>query len=344
MPYRIDEFDDLALPEFLERGDIQNMGAGVAASDFVQMPGGGFYDNYGDDDSPRELAAITKQTVVYDTGGDSVRVQIEALRAKLSKRGRLEALWHDGVVRWLWARLVRVEHPRPFNARRLHLPVNLTFAPATGIWYAATETEDETLFAATSMAETVVVSNAGNVNVVDAVIEYVAPTTAAITLTLENYETSQLMSIAVLSLGAGETVIVNVGNRTVRIHKLPVDIDTISRSGNTITVNTTSAHGLSADDTVVIRGTSYDGYYTVDDAPDTDTVTIVADSTTKHPHGPESPLAGLLAETVDLFANVEFSDPADWLWLVPGDNDLRLTSTVDLDGGTFRVIFNAPYA
>lgn len=343
MPYSISEFDGVALPEYVERGDTQNIGVGRAATDYVQMPGGGFFDNYGDFDSPRELTAVTKQCVIYDTGGDSVRVQVDAIRAKLGVRGVLEALWHDGTTRWTWARLVAVDTTKPFNARLKHIPINVTFMPAVGVWY-ETETEDEEVVSGTSMAEDFSVTHAGNVNVTDPVIEWVSPVTNSLTLTIENYSTSQKITVTLLAIAINETIHINVGNRTARLYAVPVTISTIERSGNVLTVNTGSAHGLSADDEVVIRGTNYDGFYTVASAPDTDTITITADPLVKQAHGPQSPASGTLAQITDIFNSTVFTDPADWLWLVPGAQTLHVTSTRDMDGGTFRVTYNPTYA
>lgn len=340
MPFKISEFDDLALPEYLERGDTQSMGTARASADFVQMPGGGHYDNYGDFDSPREPTAITKKCVLYDTGGDSVRAQVEALRAKVGKRGRLEALWHDNVVRWTWARMVSLEHTRNFNTRRLHLPITVSFMPQEGIWYAENEVTDDTVFSGATTAEDIVIANAGTVNVKDAVVQLLSAYSGALTITVENYETSQWFDVDVLAIAVNETIIFNIGNRTVRLHRVPVTISTISRSGNTISITTGASHGLSVADSVVVRGTNYDGFYTVATTPTGTTLTITADPLVRQPHGPQSPASGTIAETMDLFGNADFSDPAEWLWLVPGNNTLHFTSTADVDGSTFSVIYN----
>lgn len=344
MPFAITEFDDLALPEYLDRSDTQDMGVARAATDFVALPGGGFVDNYGDADSPRQLSTITKRCVLYDTGGDTVRVQIEALRGKVGKRGRLEAVWHDDVVRWCWARLMSVAHPRPFNARRLHLPVDVSFMPATGVWYAENEVEDETIFSGSSTDEDVVIAHPGTANVVDAVIQYKSPVTSALTLTIENERTAQKLVVDVAGITTNETIIIDIGNKTVRLHKLPTAISSIRRSGTTVTVTSTS-HGLSVADNVRVRGTSYDGFYAVATVPNANSFTVEAEPTVKAPSGPESPASGEAVEIDNiLFSNTTFSDPAEWLALLPGNNTLRVQCTDDLNGGTFTVIFNPAYA
>jgi hypothetical protein len=345
MPYKISEFDGLSLPEFLARGDTQSMGTGVAVADFVRMPGGGFWDNYGDSVSPRELDAITKRCALY-AGATSVRVQVEALRAKLGVRGVLEVLWHDGEVRWQYARLTRVHYPRPFDARLTHIPVDLTFMPAAGTWYDEDVTVDVTTFAGSSFAETVVVANAGNADVVDAQIEYESPVAAALELTLNNRTTSQIITLTVAGVAIGDILVVDIGKRTARVHRAPTAINTVTRTGNVITVNTTpTAHGLSVADEVTVIGTAdYDGFYTVATVPDTETITVAADPAVRQPYGPESPAAATLAEVNNLYGDADFSDAANWMALAPGNNSIYVTADQDLDGGVLTFTFYPTYA
>lgn len=343
MPFKIDTFDGDDLPQWLERSDTQSMGPASAAADFVQLPGGGFYDNYGDFDSPRLLSNITKQTVIYTTAGDGdVRTQVEAWRAKVGKRGVLEALWHDSQVRWLYARLISFTHVRPFNARLTHLPCEFVFAPATGVWYGETQVDDLTTFAST-MDTTISISHAGNVNVSDPILRYKADDSHAITLTVENKMTSQKVSVPVLLLGVDEEIVIDVGERTVRIYRTPVDIDSIGRSGTTLTIDTAAVHGLSAGDEIIVEGTNYDGWYTVATVTDTDTITVEIDPLVKQPNGPQT-TTGTLFKADDAFNDAIFSDPADWFWLVSGSNTLHVTSDYDLDTSTLRVIYWPTYA
>lgn len=345
MPFKLNKFivsgmSDLTLPEYLGRGDTQDLGAARASVNYVQMPGGGHYDNYGDDDSPRVPTAISKRGVLYDTGGDSVREQVAALRARAGKRGRLEILWHDNVTWWTWARLSLYVNQRDFNTRLLHLPFSVTFMPQEGIWYAENEVTDDTVFSGVTTSENIVVAHAGTVNVKDAVVQFLSDYSGALTITMENYQTSQWMDVDVLSIGVGEKIVFDIGRKTVRLHKAPTAISSISRSGLVISVTTGATHGLSVSDPVVIEGTNYDGFYTVATVPSGTTLTVAADSLVRQPHGPQSPASGTISETDDLFGNASFSDPANWLWLVPGNNTLHFTSSADVDGSTFSVIFN----
>lgn len=341
MPFIITKVGSVTLFNKLERGDTQSMGQGRASTDFVQMPGGGHFDNYGELDSPRDPAPITKQGVLYDTGGASIREQVEELRAMLGKRARIEALWHDDETRWTWGRLTMVDTTRNFTAVT-NLPCNVTIMPQEGVWYAEEEEVVAETFSGSTMAEDIAIDNPGTVYATDPILEFKAAFNDALEITFENYETSQKVTVGILAIAVDETLIINVGNRTVRLHKLPTTISSIGRSGNTITL-TATAHGLSDGDEVVIRGTSYDGFYTVDDAPDANTLTVLADPLVKAPHGPETPVAGLVAEVDDLFGNTDFSDPADWFWLAPGSQTIHITADHDMDGSTVTITYNPTY-
>lgn len=345
MPFLIANFDGEDLPQWLERSDTQSMGPASASSDFVQLPGGGFYDNYGDFDSPRDLSTVSKQTVIYATDAAGVREQIELWRSKVGKRARLEALWHDDEVRWLWARLVKFTHARPFNARLTHLPCEFAFAPATGVWYGDEQVTEDTTFVSSTMDEEITFTHAGNVNASDPIFRFVSAFDDEVTLTLESEQTSQKIAVHMLAMGVDEEIVIDVGQRTVRIYFEPVDITTISRSGTTITIDCGGAHGLAVDRRVVVEGTDYDGFYVVATVPDADTITVEIDPLIKQPTGPQTPVGATLAWFEHTaFASTTFSDPGDWFTLVPGENTIHLTADVDMDGSTFSVIYWPTYA
>lgn len=342
MPYIIATFDGINIFSTLERGDMQNMGAVVAITDFVQLPSGEFWDNYGDADSPRELTDISKSGVLYPgTGGQTVEEQLQVLRAKGGHKGVLEMEWAPDITRWTYARVKRVFAPRGYSDTT-KLPVDLTWAPAVPIWYAEEATEDVEAFSGVTTSADLVTDNAGDVNVTDAVLRLLSPFTGVLNITLENYQTAQLIEGGI-GINAGDTFVLDVANKTARVHSPGVAIGTISRSGNVITVNTTAANGLAVDDEVLISGTNYDGFYTVITDVDSDTAELEALPNTYHPHGPQSPVAGLIAKVEDMYQNLDFSDEADWLHLVPGSNTLHLTSDQDLDTGSLTITYFAAY-
>lgn len=341
MPYKIDSFLSAALPEFIESGDTQNIGTGRADVDIVRMPGGQFYDNQGDEDSPRALDTIVKSGMVYATGGVSVRTQVEALRAKLGAKGRLDLLWHDGAQRWIDARFTSIRTPRGFNHALTSLPVDLGFTPIGGFWYADDPTVDGEAWVASTTTDDFEVTNSGNANVTAMVIEYLVPTVETdATVTIENYETSQKITLNA-SVEPGWKVVLDVGERRVDIHEEDIDIDSIERSGNVLTVEAT-AHGLIVGNAVVVQGTNYDGHYVVVTAPDANHVTLEADALVKQPHGPQL-ATGTITATRPIFGDVTFSDKSNWFTLLPGDNTIHVTTTENFNGGAINFTFYATY-
>lgn len=345
MPYRIKEFDGLALPEFIERGQSQSMGTGVAQTDFVQMPGGGFYDNYGDDDSQPSLDPIVKMCVLHAVSGSTVRAQVDALRAKIGKRGVLEVLFHDAVERWQYARLMRMRMVRPFNTAYSWLPVQLEFMPAANYWYQGTmQTTTETFAVSTGTQHTVTVNNAGNVKDRNVLLEYEVPSASMTGIHFRNYTTSQNISIASLTLAVGDLLRFHCGERWARHIKAAVNIAAIGRVGNTVTVDTAAVHGLSAGDPIWIDGTAYfDGYWTVDTIYDTDSFGIEVAPTWYTPDGTEN--TGTMSEVAYLYSTTTITDKAGWMYLQPGDNEIALICIgEDLDGGTFTAYHYDTYA
>ena len=341
MPYKLDEFLSVSLPEFIEAGDVQNIGTGRADVDIVRMPGGGFYDNQGDEDSPRALDAISKSGMVYATGGVTVRQQVEALRAKLGARGRLDLLWHDGAIRWIWARFTSIRTPRSFNHALSSLPVDLGFTPIGGFWYADEATSDGETWATTTTEDDFEVSNAGNAKVTEMVITYLVPTAETdAEVTIENYETSQKITIDA-AVEPGWKVVIDVGERTVYIHEPDRAIDSIERSGNVISIETASSHGITDGMLVLVAGTDYDGYYIADEI-DATHLELAADPNTYHAHGPQL-ATGTVTGLRPAYDPAMFSDKANWFTLLPGDNTIHVESSEDLDGGSIMFDFYATY-
>lgn len=86
------------------------------------------------------------------------------------------------------------------------------------------------------------------------------------------------------------------------LHLLPIpssapsdlSVDSVTRSGSTVTVTTTSAHGLSANNYITIAGaneTDYNGAYKIDSVPSTTTFTYTVTTT------PSSPATGTITAT-----------------------------------------------
>ena len=341
MPFKLDEFISQAIPSFVDRSSVQSLGTGRADTDIVRMPSGDWYDNHGDDISPRALDPITKSGMIYALPGNSVRQQVDALRALLGAKGRLDVLWADDTVRWIWARLTSIRTPRGYDSALTSLPVELQYTPVGGYWYADEMTTETESFAGPTTEDDFTVTNAGNVNVEDMVITYVTPVAGLIVITLENYETAQHITMEQTGLAIGDSVVINVGERTAKIHEAPTDIDSISRSGATITVEAVG-HPFSAGQEAIVTGTDYDGVYLVSAAPGADIVELAADPDLLQPHGPQLS-TGQIIRTTGAYNPDNFSDGAKWFSLVPGANQIHVTTSDDLDGGSITFEFFARY-
>lgn len=196
MAYALTEFDGLTLPAYKESSQTDDLGTGQALTSYARMPGGGWYDNYGSGVAPLGLDPIVKESRLIETSTGNLRTALDNLRAKKGKRGVLKATFHDGTIRWLYARLVDVDHP----ALRGHLQsadVRLEFVPEGGVWFANSQASyTGTLTATGGGNQDVVVANAGNVNVTDLVVQVTAGTSTITALTIANTTASYTVSFS----------------------------------------------------------------------------------------------------------------------------------------------------
>lgn len=194
MAYALTEFDGLTLPAYKEANQSDELGTGVALTSYAQTPGGQFYDNYGSGVAPMGQDPIVKESRLIETSSANLRIALDALRSKKGRRGVLKATFHDATVRWIYARLVDIHHPALRGNIRT-ADVRMIFVPEGGIWYHATQTTASgTLTATGGGTQDVVVSNAGNVNVVDLVVTVTAGTNSITALTIANITASYTTS------------------------------------------------------------------------------------------------------------------------------------------------------
>ena len=135
MAYKIHQFDGLVIPTAITSADSQNMGTGAALSSFQQLPGGGFFDNYGTGKSPQGIRPITKSGIIHAATAALLVAELDNLRLKLGVRGKLTIQMDDGTLRWQWARLVNADIPRPGDAVGNWLPFDLQWVTAAQMWY-----------------------------------------------------------------------------------------------------------------------------------------------------------------------------------------------------------------
>lgn len=344
MPFRIKSFRALELPAFVQRGNTQDMGSARAAVDMVQLPGGAYYDNYGDYDSPREIAPITKDTEIH-AGDQSVREQVEAWRALVGKVGAVIVEWHDGEEREVYARFTEFRYPRDYATALSWIPASFTFTPRSPVWRATTTTETTETFDF-STSEDLVVHNPGTATVTEVYLRYeynpLVAGAVVLDLLIENRETSQRLT-ATVGLDDGWALEVNTDRKTVYTLEPAQSLAVASRSANTIALETGSAHGLSAGDLIRVSDTlDYDGVYEVISVPNTLVVEVEADPFLRSPYGPLL-ATGYLERIQEAYANVEFSDPGGWFTLAPGDNDIHLESDQSMQDCVFTCSFYPIY-
>lgn len=133
MAYEIISFDTLTLSSHLQTPDSQNMGTGNALSSYMQIPGG-YFDNYGDNVSPKGIRPIIKSGVLYAPINADLTAQLDALREKIGRRGRLVIKMSDGTIRWQWARLITCDTNAPFEAVSQWMPFLLRWETADQYW------------------------------------------------------------------------------------------------------------------------------------------------------------------------------------------------------------------
>jgi hypothetical protein len=100
MTWRVIQFGDLVLPNY----DPQiNLGTGQALSALVELPGGGVFDQYGDEDRPMRPMKFTKRAVIHDENRSTLQDLFDALKAYAGKKESISLLSLDGDEEYRWA-------------------------------------------------------------------------------------------------------------------------------------------------------------------------------------------------------------------------------------------------
>jgi hypothetical protein len=126
----LERFDDLTLPLIEATQDIGAIGTRVA---YMNLPSGGVYDAYGDGVAPRGQYTLSARGEVHGTRAE-ILTQVDAIRAKRGRRGKLYARVDDDSIRWVWARLRNVQAQRS-TPNVFRLPVDLSFDITSPVWY-----------------------------------------------------------------------------------------------------------------------------------------------------------------------------------------------------------------
>jgi len=231
------EFDGIALPLF---DATQDMSAARADSSLLESVGSVF-DFYGNrqrlprmygisaegtligetvylvDEAGNRLVDEAGNALVAGTFGTHLRSQIQALRSRVGVRGSLwrQRLDDSATHEWITARCVSVDWNRNVDERTNRAVVRCQFESAMTAWRAASATTT-TVTASSGVETPFVLSNGGDVTIDDAVIS-IAQTSATITaVTINSAQLGVSWTWGTSSIGAGQTLIVDAGARTVR--------------------------------------------------------------------------------------------------------------------------------
>lgn len=277
MSYRIYAFDGLELPRLRTLDQEHDMGTGRALTSFQQLPGG-FFDHYGDNRSPQGIRPITLQGWIVEDTTVALRTALDALRGKLGVRGKLTAAFEDGQLRWQWARLVAVETPSKVAHLRSS-PVELTFQTADQVWFGVVTSPAEwtwgdlawtfgdgtaemgeagteaTISVSAGGLESFTVTNVGSLAARSLAVVITPGTSSITSLRYQNYTSGDMFYIS-QTIGVGESLIIDGGARSVWLRSALLNIEqSIPFNGTTATILTTTVHGLTTGDTVLIADT-----------------------------------------------------------------------------------------
>lgn len=364
MSYRIRMFDTLVLPEERQRDDTQNMGTGSAMTSFSRLPGGGFYDNYGDRRRPQNIRPITKECLITGSTEADMLTNLDALRAKLGERGKLTVEYGDGSLRWQWAILTDVDTPRRWVGPIL--PCRLRFVTAAQHWYGIDNSleewtwgdlswvfgdgtasfggylETETI---TSNAQTVSVTHSGNIRARNLFIRITEGATANGTLTITNQTTRQAL-VCTTARGANDIVIFNMADLSAWHYDVSTEqtATQITSSLGYILVFTGAAHGLTVGDYAYVDGSSnFDGVHRVAIVTDTTTWGYVP-TEAERAYATETAAGMVSGRAFDIYDDCTIYDKAHWIGLAPGSNSILFSAGSFVSSYTVDIAYYDHYA
>ena len=353
-------FDGLILPEYLPQGGSNDIGSGDALTSFNQLPGGGFFDNYGSRVSPQNIRPITRNCLIWGDTADEMYEKFNAIRGKIGKRGKLSVMFDNGQIWWQWARLQRVHNPRPLEAKGNWLPCTLTFVTASQQWYgvielgAGWEVGDETFHLGDGTAELGMEGHAFDLDFPSPISTLTTTLTTGGSTFVRNMriemQADENLSYVQVWFGAtghlvtwvnpgilgGWTLLLDTGEKSCRVRRdnEGKSLVQLNNYGSQLLAVTTDPHLLTTGDSIELAGTEYsDGVYH----------NIVVGSTTQFTMAklPEllAPRQEIGVGTVypleDAWSSLTVHDRTNWLLLAPGDNpiDVNLFG----NGGTTQV-------
>lgn len=337
--YEVILFGDTPILDGIARGHVQNMGTGNALSSYLQLPGGGWYNNYRGRKTPQGIRPITKQGRLYGTNAENAE-KVATFRSLLGVEDRLTIRWYTGALWWQLATLINVDAPTTSQMKGGWIDYTLSWVSAAQNWRGVVYDEEDWTWGDESWLfgdgtaemgvgaqdfdladadETITVSHGGNIDAPNVTLRF-AFTGTWQDVTVINQTTGQQI---ILERGAGDTtpgLEINAGAQSIYRLGTPRTA-TLSRSLNTLNITTGSAHGLTAGRPIRISDSDeYSGDYYPSTVPTTTTASVPLPPS----HTGYGADTGTLTGLTDLFGNVTFSDISRWMVMAPGDNVLRV--------------------
>jgi hypothetical protein len=337
--YRVYAFDGIEISALNGRA---SMGTGAADAAFIRVAGG-YFDAYGSRRAPQGIRPITVSGWIHQTSGNDRVAKLDELRHRLGERGKLTLAMADDTLRWQWARLVDVDVPADFE-NVTAFPFNLTWVTADQLWFGVVVSPEEwswgdlswtfgdgtaqmgesgtemTLTATTGTPQDITVNHGGSIPATNVVITVTAGSSSITSIAFINNTNGQFYGIP-LTLAPGQQLQIDAGQRAVWFRNAEESISSaINDNGRTVTVHTTTAHGLTTGNTVLLAGgTPWDGIHQDITVTDADTFTFA------------SPLAsetavGAVRQLIEQYGNFKSSISASvWPSLEPGDNLIAIS-------------------
>ncbi len=170
MAYQIYKFGNVVLGNIYN--SVNDLSSGATIEQFVKLSGGGVHDAWGGEKAPTKSTNLTKRGAIIATNPLDFKTQLQLLKTLVGQRDKLWRLWDDGTLEWTYARLVEQRSQRQPD-HISHLPVDLDFVTVSPTWYG--ENQQSVTADLTASPQTVVVHNAGNEPVTNAIITITTP-------------------------------------------------------------------------------------------------------------------------------------------------------------------------
>lgn len=127
---RLTQFGTYVFPLYNKR---DTLGPGDSSGSLLELPGGGAWDGYQDDEAPERPTTYSTAFEIVAATAALVDTELGYIRARRGLRRRLWATMADGTMRFCWARLARIRHERAWR-NTLFVPVELTFEVPNPGW------------------------------------------------------------------------------------------------------------------------------------------------------------------------------------------------------------------